>query len=49
VNTASASQVRKPLFRTSLERWRPTAERLQPLYEGLGPALLEADRKHGVI
>jgi tetratricopeptide (TPR) repeat protein len=39
VNTASASQVRKPLFRTSLERWRPAAELLQPLYDGLGPVL----------
>ncbi|WP_144153853.1 tetratricopeptide repeat-containing sulfotransferase family protein [Paraburkholderia sp. BCC1885] len=45
VNTASASQVRKPLFRTSLERWRPAAELLQPLYDGLGPELLEAERK----
>lgn len=39
VNTASASQVRKPLFRTSLERWRPEAELLKPLLDGLGPAL----------
>jgi hypothetical protein len=49
VNTASASQVRKPLFRTSLERWRPAAELLQPLYDGLGPALLEADRKRSAV
>lgn len=47
VNTASASQVRTPLFRTSLERWRPAAELLQPLYDGLGPALLDAGRKQG--
>jgi tetratricopeptide (TPR) repeat protein len=47
VNTASASQVRKPLFRTSLQRWRPAAELIQPLYDGLGPALLEADRQRG--
>jgi tetratricopeptide (TPR) repeat protein len=44
VNTASASQVRKPLFRTSLERWRPATELLQPLYDGLGPELLEFER-----
>ncbi|WP_297355237.1 sulfotransferase family protein [Paraburkholderia sp.] len=49
VNTASASQVRKPLFRTSLERWRPAAELLQPLYDGLGPALSEADRKRSAV
>jgi hypothetical protein len=45
VNTASASQVRKPLFRTSLARWRPAAELLQPLYDGLGPELLNAERE----
>ncbi|MGF7131815.1 tetratricopeptide (TPR) repeat protein [Paraburkholderia sp. EB58] len=47
VNTASASQVRKPLFRTSLERWRPAAELLQPLYDGLGPELLNAEHRRG--
>jgi hypothetical protein len=40
VNTASASQVRKPLFRTGLKRKRPGATLLQPLYDGLGPELL---------
>jgi Flp pilus assembly protein TadD len=39
VNTASATQVRQPIFRTSLARWRPAAELLQPLYDGLGPEL----------
>jgi len=39
VITASASQVRQPLFRTSLERWRPTRQVLQPLFDGLGPEL----------
>jgi tetratricopeptide (TPR) repeat protein len=44
VNTASASQVRKPLFRTSLQRWHPAEALLQPLYDGLGPELLERER-----
>jgi tetratricopeptide (TPR) repeat protein len=39
VNTASASQVRQPIYRTSLSRWRPDDALLQPLYEGLGPEL----------
>jgi tetratricopeptide (TPR) repeat protein len=39
VVTASASQVRRPLFRTSLERWRPPPAMLQPLLDGLGPGL----------
>ncbi|MGA7780581.1 MAG: sulfotransferase [Paraburkholderia sp.] len=39
VNTASASQVRQPIYRTSLARWRPVAPLLQPLYEALGPEL----------
>ena len=39
VITASAAQVRQPLFRTSLERWRPEPKVLQPLFEGLGPEL----------
>jgi len=39
VITASATQVRQPLFRTSLERWRPEPQVLQPLLDGLGPEL----------
>ncbi|RFU47870.1 sulfotransferase [Paraburkholderia sp. DHOC27] len=39
VNTASASQVRQPIYRTSLARWRPAAPLLQPLYDALGPEL----------
>ena len=39
VNTASASQVRQPIFRTSLARWHPAAPLLQPLYDALGPEL----------
>ncbi|MGF6771262.1 tetratricopeptide (TPR) repeat protein [Paraburkholderia sp. GAS199] len=39
VNTASAAQVRRPLYKTSVQRWQPQAALLQPLIEGLGPAL----------
>jgi tetratricopeptide (TPR) repeat protein len=39
VITASASQVREPLYRSSLTRWRPSEAVLQPLFEGLGPEL----------
>lgn len=39
VTTASATQVRQPIYRTSLHRWRPDASVLQPLYEGLGARL----------
>ncbi|MFI4964625.1 MAG: sulfotransferase [Caulobacterales bacterium] len=36
VQTASASQVRRPIHRNSVQRWRPYAERLQPLIAALG-------------
>jgi Tfp pilus assembly protein PilF len=36
--TASAAQVRRPAYRTSVGRWRPPAETLWPLLEGLGDA-----------
>jgi hypothetical protein len=42
VGTASAAQVRQPLYRTSLRRWRPSEEALQPLLDGLGPQLAAA-------
>jgi hypothetical protein len=35
--TASAAQVRQPIFRTSLQRWRRYEPRLGPLIEALGP------------
>jgi hypothetical protein len=35
--TASAAQVRQPIFTTSVERWRRYAARLEPLFEALGP------------
>jgi tetratricopeptide (TPR) repeat protein len=39
VTTASATQVRQPIYRTSLQRWRPDASVLEPLYEALGAHL----------
>jgi tetratricopeptide (TPR) repeat protein len=37
VRTASAAQVRQPIFQTSIQRWRRHAGRLGPLFEALGP------------
>ncbi|HEY2710255.1 MAG TPA: sulfotransferase [Caulobacteraceae bacterium] len=37
VRTASARQVRQPIFRTSIDRWRRHEARLGPLLEALGP------------
>jgi tetratricopeptide (TPR) repeat protein len=37
VRTASVAQVRQPIFRTSVERWRRYAKHLGPLFEALGP------------
>ncbi len=36
VKTASAVQVRQPIYRTSVGRWRPSDEVLRPLLDGLG-------------
>jgi hypothetical protein len=36
VRTASALQVRRPLYRTSVGRWRPDTATFAPLLEGLG-------------
>jgi tetratricopeptide (TPR) repeat protein len=35
--TASAGQVRRPIYKSSLERWRHYEKYLGPLLEGLGP------------
>jgi hypothetical protein len=35
VRTASAPQVRQPIFRSSLERWRPYERHLRPLLDAL--------------
>lgn len=37
VRTASASQVRQPLFKSSVARWKPYERHLGQLFEGLGP------------
>ncbi len=37
VRTASVAQVRQPIFRTSVERWRRYARHLGPLFAALGP------------
>lgn len=39
VRTASVAQVRKPIYQTSVARWKPFAKHLRPLYE-----LVKADR-----
>ena len=38
VRTASFQQVRRPLYSSSVERWRRYEKQLQPLYDILGPA-----------
>jgi tetratricopeptide (TPR) repeat protein len=53
VKTASASQVRKPIYNTSINRWRKYERYLEPLLEELGDipaqynAMLEAGRSKG--
>lgn len=37
VRTASLSQVRKPMYRTSVAKWRKYRAHLQPLLDALGP------------
>jgi hypothetical protein len=41
VRTASAAQVRKPLFRSSLGRWRKFEAELAPLLQELGDIVPE--------
>ncbi|WP_148299268.1 sulfotransferase [Komagataeibacter kakiaceti] len=36
VRTSSVAQVRSPIYRSSVGRWRPDGETLRPLLEGLG-------------
>jgi len=38
VRTASATQVRQPIYRTAIGRWRVYEEFLDPLLTALGPA-----------
>jgi len=37
VKTASSSQVRRPIYKSSLQRWRRYEKHLGPLFEALGP------------
>jgi hypothetical protein len=37
IKTASAAQVRQPVYTPSIERWRHYVKYLQPLIEALGP------------
>jgi tetratricopeptide (TPR) repeat protein len=46
VKTASSAQVRLPIYRSSIGRWRPDADVLKPLLDGLGPDLA-VDRMGG--
>jgi hypothetical protein len=39
VRTASAPQVRQPIYRTSVGRWRPYGRWLRPLFDALGQDL----------
>lgn len=43
VSTASAAQVRRPIYKTSVQRWQPQQALLQPLLDGLGPELASVD------
>jgi len=36
VRSASAAQVRQPIYDTSIGRWRPFAQHLQPLFDAMG-------------
>jgi tetratricopeptide (TPR) repeat protein len=40
VRTASAGQVRQPIYRSSIGRWRASAHLLRPLLDGLGPSIV---------
>ena len=42
VRTASLVQVRQPIYRSSVGRWRPDEATLRPLLDGLGPDLARA-------
>ena len=37
VHTASVTQVRRPIFTTSVQRWRRYSKHLGPLFDALGP------------
>ncbi len=43
VRTASVTQVRQPIYRSSMQRWRRFERHLGPLLEALGPAATEPE------
>jgi hypothetical protein len=44
VITASIDQVRKPIYNSSVQRWKKYARHLAPLAEMLGPLIADDDR-----
>jgi sulfotransferase family protein len=47
VRTASASQVRRPIYRSSIGRWRPHEDRMRPLLRALEHVGLQPDVLNG--
>ena len=45
VKTASVGQVRQPIYRSSVKRWRPADDVLRPLLDGLGVSTQRATMK----
>ena len=43
VRTASSEQVRKPINKSGMDRWKPYAKHLKPLLDGLGSGLVKPD------
>ena len=43
VRTASSEQVRKPINKSGMDRWKPYAKYLQPLLDGLGRDLIKPE------
>ena len=43
VRTASSEQVRKPVNRSGMDRWKPYAKNLKPLIEALDSNLLKSE------
>jgi tetratricopeptide (TPR) repeat protein len=43
VRTASSEQVRKPINKSGMDRWKPYAQNLKPLLDGLGQELVKSE------